>query len=282
MSDIPTGLTFVDPSETLTTYRVGLFAAPGAGKSVAAASAPTPILLLSADRPAAYAFARKLHNLDGQALREVRYVGLDTLADVYRYLDSEAGHEIKTVIVDPIGNIYDSLREVAPKDKDGDTDYSWVNSKLFGFVKSLRRFDVHVVLVAHEKLNDGKKGDGKLYPHFGGQGLINKIMGELDICAHIQRVLREVEGQDEPEQTWIGQLQPRDKLVCKEATGGSLGERRIANLSRWFEVAGENLTLDVAKAESDLPFSEHFDPSAEPEAADHKSRRAREEAEAIA
>jgi hypothetical protein len=39
---------------------------------------------------------------------------------------------------------------------------------------------------------------------------------------------------------WVGQLQPRGNLVCKEVDG-ALGDRRIADLSRWFEVASEAL-----------------------------------------
>jgi hypothetical protein len=67
-------LLFVDPNETDPTYRVCLWAAPGQGKSVAAASPHRdPILVLSADRPSAYRFARKHHK--GKRIDEVRYQG---------------------------------------------------------------------------------------------------------------------------------------------------------------------------------------------------------------
>ena len=149
MSDIPADLIFVNPREVQTTYRIGLWAAPGEGKTVAACSAPTPILAVNADRPSAFAFARRHHNLDGHQLRETRYVDQSTLSDVYRYLGSDAGADIQTVVLDPFSNIYDQLVDTAPKRKDGDVDWQAVNKKILGFITSLRRFDVHVVLCAH-------------------------------------------------------------------------------------------------------------------------------------
>lgn len=241
-------LEFVDPAETDDTYRVVLWAAPGQGKSVAAASAPGPILVLSADRPSAYRFARK-HHAD-KTIREVRYRGEQTLREVYQFI-RDSGSEIRTLVVDPVSNIYDQLVDSAPSRGDGDPDYQAVNKKILGFVKSLRAFDINVVLVAHEKLNDGKKGDGKLYPALGGPALINKLLAEMDLVAHIERHVTGSEGDTETVK-WVGQLQPRNNLVCKETTG-ALGERRIADLSRWFQVASEALAPDDAEPKDDPP-----------------------------
>lgn len=245
-SDIPSGLTFVDPAETIDTYRVCVWGPPGAGKSVAAASAPGPLLVLSADRPSAYKFSRK--HYAGKEIREVRYQNSGTLYEVFRYLDAE-DCDIATVVVDPVGNIIDKLRDEAPQGHDG-PDHQWVNKKMLGFVTELRRFDVNVVLVAHEKLNDGKGGDNKLYPALGGGTLINKLCAEMDIVARIERLTSE----DTGDVKWVGQLQPRGNLVCKESvSGGALGERRIVDLIRWFEVASEALALEKPD-DSDLPF----------------------------
>jgi hypothetical protein len=248
-TDIPAELEFVDPDTTDPTYRVALWAAPGQGKSVTAASAPAPILVISADRPSAYRFARKHHKHTKESLREVRYVGPDTLEAAYRHI-RDAG-DIRTVVIDPVSNIVDQLAEVAPPARDGGADYQWVNKKVLGFVKSLRTFDVNVVLVGHEKLNDGKKGDGKMYPALGGATLINKLLAEMDIVAHVERVPKPTD--DDPgAAVWIGQIQPRDNLVTKDGTG-ALGDRRIADLSRWFDVANEALAAD------DVPFVETED-----------------------
>jgi hypothetical protein len=252
-SDIPSTLEFVDPDETDLTFRVCLWAAPGQGKSVAAASAPAPMLVITADRPSAYVFARRHHEHTAETLREVRYRGPDTLAQVYRYLQENP--DVLTVVLDPVSNIVDQLVDVAPKSqRDDGPDYQWVNAKVLKFVKSLRAFDINVVLVGHEKLNDGKKGDGRLYPALGGATLINKLLAEMDIVAHIERVPRPTE--DDPgAAVWVGQIQPRDNLVTKDGTD-ALGDRRIADLSRWFEVAKEALKPDT----SDIPFADDYDP----------------------
>lgn len=255
MSDVPGTLEFVNPAETDGTYRAVLWAAPGQGKSVAAASAPDPILVLSADRPSAYRFARKHHQ--GKDIREVRFIDESTLVAVYRYLRENT--DVRTLVVDPFGNVYAHLIERAPTRGDGEPDYQLVNKKLLGFVTSLRAFDINVILVAHEKLNDGKRGDNRLYPDLGGPALTNKLLAEMDIVA---RVERHVSSSDEGEEEvrWVGQLQPRGNLVCKESTG-ALGDRRIADLSRWFEVANESLAVEVA----DLPWEDGGDaPEAPP------------------
>jgi hypothetical protein len=251
MTDVPAPLLFVNPDEQDPTYRVVLWAAPGQGKSVAAASAPGPILVVSADRPSAYRYARKHHGHTTATLREVRYTGPETLEAVYKYL--RENQDVKTVVVDPVSNIVDQLADVAPPSpRDGGTDYQWVNKKMLGFVKSLRTFDVNVVLVGHEKVNDGKKGDGKMYPALGGATLINKLLAEMDIVAHVERVPKPTD--DDPgAAVWIGQIQPRDNLVTKDGTN-ALGDRRIADLTRWFDVATEALTPDT----SDVPFSPDF------------------------
>ena len=257
-TDVPAGLTFVDPSTAGARYRVVLWAAPGEGKSVAAASAPGPILAISADRPNAYRFARHKHA--GTEIRETRYYGEQTLADTYRYL--RAHPEIETVILDPFHNIYDVLVDRAPRRGDGDIDYTLVNKKLLGFLYSLREFDVHVVIVAHEKLNDGKRGDGKLYPQLGGPSLINKVLAESDLVA---RVEREAAEDGDPDQTprYVGQLDAGTRpIVCKQGTG-ALGARREIDLSEWFTIEAGAL---APLPETDLPWSPDYEPEPEPDA----------------
>lgn len=252
MSDVPV-LTFVDPAESSDLYRVVLWAAGGQGKSVMAASAPGPIVVLSADRPGAYRFARKHHA--GKDIREVRFQGSQTLALVFKYLRDDA-HDVRTLIIDPWGNIYDRLIDEEARGKDPEVEvYSRVNKKMMAFLKALRDLPIHVVIVAHEKLNDGKKGDGKMYPALGGASLINKVVAEVDIIAHVERAPGETQAQD----VWGAQLQPRGNLVTKDSTG-ALGDRRIGDLTEWFTAASAALAPD----DTDLPFSLE-DPAADPE-----------------
>ena len=233
-----TNLLFVDPAETDRCFRVVLWAAPGEGKSVGAASAPPPLLVISADRPGAYRFARRFHGLNASQLREVRFAGSQTLTDVYRYLKDTG--DVKTVVLDPFGGIYDKLAEEFPT-SDGDTNWMALNKKLTGFLYSLRDLDVNVIIVAHEKLNDGKKGDGKLYPAVGGPALINKVLAESDIVAHVERIA----GKDNQPARYEAQLTPVRNLVCKQSTPAPLGDRAALNLTEWFESAVD---------ESDLPW----------------------------
>src|SRR4051794_21046893 len=122
MTDVPTPLEFVDPVERDDTYRVVLWASPGQGKSVAAASAPSPILVLTADRPSAYKFARKHHGHTAQTLRETRYVDASSLTAVFTYLKSDEGKDIRTVVIDPVSNVYDQLVDTAPTRGDGEVN----------------------------------------------------------------------------------------------------------------------------------------------------------------
>lgn len=246
MSDIPTPLTFVDPTETSSLFRTVLWAAPGAGKSVAAASAPAPLVVISADRPGAYRFARIHHK--GKDIREVRFQGVQTFSQVWTYLTSPEGKDVKTLVVDPFTGIYDKIVEQAPKQKDGDPQWQWVNKTVLDFFKALNDLPIHVVIVAHERLNDGKNGDGKLYPALGGPALISKILAEVDICAHVES---HQEG-DGP-RVWGAQLQPLPHMVAKDSTD-SLGERRFADLTEWFQTAASRLA-PAQEDDSDLPFT---------------------------
>ena len=80
--------------------------------------------------------------------------------------------------------------------------------------------------------------------------MINKLLAEMDIVAHVERVPKPTE--DDPgRRCGSGQIQPRDNLVTKDSTD-ALGDRRIADLSRWFEVANERLAPD----EEPVPWDE--------------------------
>lgn len=250
MTDVPTGLTFVDPTTVQTTYRICLAGEPGDGKTIAAATAPAPILVLNADRPSAWEVARR-RNPDKE-IRETRYHDSTSLDELFRYLGSPEGADVASLVIDPWSNIYDQLCATAPKVEDSKThelkpDYEMVNAKLLRFLTALRRFDVHVVIVTHLKENEsGKKADGKTYARFGGMGLIRKSMAEMDVIALIQRTTPE-----DGDPVWFAEIQPTASWAGKDGTD-SLGARRIADLSRWVELARE---ANVAPAgDSDLPW----------------------------
>jgi hypothetical protein len=241
VSDLPGLLTFVDPTEHDSRYRICLWAEAGAGKTVAACSAPAPILAVSADRPGAYRYARRHHA--GKDIREVRFENQRTLDDVYRYLRDTP--EIRTVVLDPVGSIYDEcVYELGGADPKG-PHYQKVNKRLIGFLKSLRDLDLNVVLVAHER-EDGDENTGiKLLPALGGPKFIQEVLKEMDIVAWCYR--KPAEG-EEPDM-FMGQLVNARGRTCKDSTN-VLGRTRELDLTEWIDTANAGLAPD----ESDLPW----------------------------
>ena len=71
------------------------------------------------------------------------------------------------------------------------------------------------------------------------------MLAELDICA---RVIAHTTA--DGEQVWVGCPQPTEAFIGKDGTG-TLGPRRVLDLSRWIELAREGTALP---AESDLPW----------------------------
>lgn len=247
-TEIPVGLNFVDPEAADDTFRICLWGPPGEGKSVGAASAPGPIVVLSADRPGAYRTPRRLHR--GTILMETRYTSSRSFVELFRFLrDHPTGQNVRTVVLDPFTGIYDRLVEEMPKKSDGEPNWQAVNKKMFDFVLALREIPCHIILIAYEKLNDGKKGDGKLYPALGGPSLINKIMGEMNIIAHVER-----EGEGE-QAKYMARVLPSGQIVGKDDTN-ALGERRELNLSEWFETVASFEKQEL----SDIPWEQFEEP----------------------
>lgn len=244
-SDIPS-LTFVDPAAVDKRWRIGLFAAPGGGKTVALCSAPGPILAINADRPGAYRYARRHHA--GKQINEVRFQSWQTMRDVYEYVrDHQA--EIGTVGMDPTNAIYDQLvRENTVGS--GKPNWQKVNEQFIDLIRSFRALDVNLVLVAHERTekDENAETEAKVYPNYGGPSLIQKVMGELDIVARMYRR----EASEEAPEAYMGQLVVARGYQCKDSSG-ALGRTRVADLSEW---------IDAANAEdtSDLPWGEPEDP----------------------
>lgn len=295
-TDVPANhLVFVDPEEMVPTFRIGIYAEAGQGKSVAALTAPDPIVVVSADRPTAYMFARQHHGYDGRPdhhwtdpetgqhvpepddpddtpyvlerakrFRETRFIDWTTMHGVYRHIRDLHGtpDAVRTLIVDPVSNIYDWLVANAPlqqrKGESDGPDYTWVNQQMMGFIKSLRPFDVNVVLIGHVREPKPKKGTkevGTIGPNFGGPSLVEQVMRELDILAHVElRPLPKLDDDDEfeePRFVTVGQVQTMDtNLICKDGTG-ALGGRRVVNLSRWVKRAADKLGPQT----DDLPWA---------------------------
>ena len=98
-----TPLTFVEPTEVEPTMNILLYGPPGTGKTMGAATAPGPILWLNAEGPGAIRLARETH---GDKIREVALEGMSDFDEAYLYLLSDEGKEIKTLVVDTLGEAY--------------------------------------------------------------------------------------------------------------------------------------------------------------------------------
>lgn len=247
MSDLQ-ALNFVDPGEVDARWRMVLFGPPGIGKTVAACSAPAPILALSADRPGAYRYARRHHA--GKDIREARFSVSQDLRNLYAYARANEG-QIATVILDPFSGIYDQI--IKENTRGSKPDYQGVNRVIVEAIKSFRELDVNLVIVAYEKQVGDDDTESKTFAHLGGESLIQKVMGEMDLVA---RVFRKPADEDGPEQ-FMGQLVTARGYQCKDSSN-ALGRVRPLDLTEWFDTANREVGAD----ESDIPFSPDFDEAA--------------------
>lgn len=245
-SDI-SSLVFVDTEAADSRWRVVLYAPPGSGKTVAACSAPAPIVALSADRPGAYRFARA--HFAGKDIREARFTGPQSLRDVYEYVRANEA-EVASVVLDPFGNMYDET--VKAHTRGAKPDWQKVNDVMLGAVRAFRDLDVNLILVAHERSEGDDDVETKVFPNLGGPALIQRLMAEVDIVARIGR--KDVEGEAP---VWLGQFVTARGYQCKDSSG-ALGRTRPVDLTEWFDAATAGTTPDT----SDVPFSPDFDEAA--------------------
>ncbi len=248
MSDLPLPLEFVDGDVVDSRFRVVLFGQSGAGKSVGAVTAPGPILVLTADRPGAYRFARTRHPKGH--IREARVEGRRTLEQAYEHLKRGGGGE-QTVVVDPVGNVYDLLLKELGGARPQIQHHGQVQTAMIDFVRALRALPVNLVLVCHEQIDDNEEAGALRQPLVGGQKLGPKVMAEMDIVAHVGRI---PPSDDTPER-FVGVLAPERGRVAKDSTG-ALGRVRDLDLAGWFEVAnhalhGEPTPFDEPESKGD-------------------------------
>lgn len=220
-------LNFVEPGTAPSTLNVLLYGPPGTGKSVAATSAPGPVLVLNAEGEGGLFFARRQH---GNAhIREVPFVDASTLDDVYLYL--KESKQIKTVVVDSVGEVHRRLLENYGGERPTLQQHGDVNLKIERFVRSLRDLPLNVILVAHEQLDD-VEGEQVRRPLTGGKKLPEVVMAMVDVVAY-SSVLEG--GEDEPTR-WVGQIVEANGRRAKDRSG-ALGKFRDLDLSEWISTA---------------------------------------------
>lgn len=235
-------ITFVEPALEAAPLKALLYGPPATGKSVAACSAPGPILYINAEGADALTFSRKLYG--NEKIHEIAFKGKQSLIDAFLYLRDGDGGE-QTVVVDSIGEVYRILLEEISGD--GATKiqhYGDANTIIERFARSLRDLPIHVVLVAHEEIAD-IEGEIVRRPVTGGKKLPEILMAMMSIVAYCGVVPEE----GSVPRRYVGQLVQANGRRAKDRSG-LLGKSRDLDLSEWIHtMRGEALAADEAPAD---------------------------------
>lgn len=247
------GLQFTNPDATNEFWNVLLYGPGGNGKTIGACSAPGPIVYINADGADAL---RKAHAMFGKKIRETVFTGPETLDQVYLYVTSEEGKDVKTVVLDPVGEIYEKLFECYHGDgaarKDALAAHSDVQTKLIRFINSFRDLPINLVLVCHEEVAD-QEGETIRRPMTGGKKLPEKIVGKMSIVGYCQ-VVPEDEEKGTPRR-WVAQLVEARGRRAKDRSEG-LGDSRDIDLEEWLPIATEAMKEGEHQSGSGEPEKE--------------------------
>ena len=227
-------LTFIEPDLQPDSWNALLYGPGGNGKTVGACSAPGPLVLVNADGPDA---SRKSHAIYGDKIRELPFEGAETLREVYLYVTSDDGKDVRTVVLDPLGEIYQKLFEElhppgSPR-KSGLAAHGDVQTIIERFIRSMRDLSVNLVLVCHEEVAD-LEGEAVRRPMTGGKKLPEKVIGMVSIVAYCGVVPADAE-KGTPRR-WVGQLIEAGGRRAKDRSEG-LGDFRDIDLTEWFATA---------------------------------------------
>lgn len=248
MTDLP-ALVFVDAPAIPETFNVLLYGPAKSGKSTAAATAPGPIVWVSAEGPGALAYARKTAHERGTKIQEVRVRrGEDTRALLRRVIEHvRMGIEPrpKTIVIDTIAKVRERLigEIVVPGASNSIQQFGEVARILREFVEILRDEPVNLIIVAHHDPSDAD-GQRIVQPLIGG-ALTQVIPGEVDVIAYTHSFKDEESGQ----RRYVGQLVEAKGRIAGDRSGG-LGAVRDLDLTEWLATYRAALAPD----ESDIPW----------------------------
>lgn len=228
-------LEFDPPLDDAPTINVCLIGPPKSGKTGGAASAPGPVLYLSADLKNRMRFARRRY---GDKLKVVTVKGRQTLVDAtYAALEGE----FATVVVDPMSDLYRILLEERLGGKVPETmnnhvlsQYRVVQDTIESFCRAMCKASVNFVIVCHDLESvDGVTGEKEYLPSTGASKpkLGRTLMGMVDIVGFTGRIVTD----DGPE--YVAQLVPAKGRPGGDGFNCLADERglRKLDLSEWIE-----------------------------------------------
>lgn len=231
-------LNFVTPAETPPPLKALLYGPPGSGKTVAACSAPGPILYLNAEGPDALTYSRKRYG-DSKIL-EVAFEGKQTLVDTFVYA-RDPENNIATIVVDSIGEMYRMLLEEIGGERATLQNFGDVNTLIERFCRSLRDLPIHVVLVAHEEIAD-VEGEIVRRPVTGGKKLPEILMAMMSVVAYCGVVAEK----DDTPRRFVGQLVQANGRRAKDRSD-ALGKARDLDLTEWITTMRGDATPPAAE-----------------------------------
>lgn len=251
MSDLST-LAFVDAPPVPETFNVLLYGPPKSGKSTAAATAPGPVLWVSAEGPGALSYARKIAGQRGTQILEVRIDrqtdARQVLRDVIRHVRDGLDPAPRTVVVDTLAKVREALirQIVVPGAKNSIQQFGEVARILREFVQTMRDQPVNFVLIAHQEISDAD-GERIVRALIGG-ALTEEIPGEVDVIAYTHSFKDEESG----ERRYVGQLVEAKGRIAGDRSGG-LGAVRDLDLTEWLAVYRAALAPDEAPVPWEAP-----------------------------
>lgn len=244
-------LEFVKPKDVAPTLNMALFGPGGTGKTVAACSAPGPILYGNAEGETALLYARGLYGDD-----KIHEVAVSKSADLDAlFLHMQGGCEEQTFVLDTIGETYQRLvEELAGTGRASLQNYGDVNTKLERFIRAIRDLPINVVILAHEQVDD-EEGEVTRRPLTGGKKLPEKLIAMMDVVGYTAVVPAT---DDEPAK-YVAQLVEAKGRRAKDRSG-ALGTTRPLDLGEWIPVAieamrGGQQSLETAATEEPEPKS---------------------------
>lgn len=234
-------LDFIDSGDAFSTPNIVLYGPPKIGKTVAACSAPGPILHVNAEGPDSIAFSVKHFGED--KIRSAAFRGRADLTAVAEYLRGD-GQDVKTVVLDTIGSIYTLLLD-KERARDPRHRYQAVNEALKGHLTYLFNAPVNVVVVAHEQLvENGDFTESK--PLIPGRQVGPHVEQHATIVGYCAVV---VDKNDEERR--VAQLIPGKGRTGGDRTG-FLGAIRELDLTEWIETIHREKTAQDEPAQDEL------------------------------